>query len=559
MNRIKVKHLVAALFLMASFAPRAEAAPHQMQITFGGNTNRSEALTNFPVLVVLSNNVGGASSFDFSNFVTTNGTDLRFVTNLSDTASLNYEIESWNTNAGQASYVWVQVPLIPTNGQGAIWANWGNTAASNQLACTTNGATWTNGYIGVWHMAMTNAAGLIPDSSASPHHGTNYSTTVTTGMVGYGRSLNGSACIDVTGVTRAAGPVTFEYWLRTSSSATPLFLTDCELGRLGTGINNTTAGKVSYYDGTWRAEVGSGLNNGVWHHVVFSLRSGNGTISVDGSVGGTGITYTETAIGGTVIIGGRYSRDLYRLTGDLDEVRISSESRSTNWVWACWLNQASNTVFNNYGAMTAAAPWVPQIQNRAPSGLTTTGATFNGWLVSTGTSATSVCLLWGENPNAWAHTNWLAGAWTNGSYPSTHLTLTPDRTYYYTFGAFNAATNVVDAAPVSVLAGTVAVRASRRESSAEQPGAFVISRPATATNGALAVHYTLGGTGVNGGDYDQLESPAVIPPGASEVRLPVVPSFSFGDTRPKMVTLSIAPGTYGVGVQNSATIVTSAQ
>ena len=146
--------LLAGFLLAAGVAPRAEAAAKQMQITFGGYTNKSEVLTNFPVLVVLSNNVG--QNFTFADFVTTNGYDLRFYTNAADTGSgLNYEIESWNTNAGQACYVWVQAPTIPTNGSGSIYAKWGDAANSNQLACTTNGAVWTNGYIGVWHFATT--------------------------------------------------------------------------------------------------------------------------------------------------------------------------------------------------------------------------------------------------------------------------------------------------------------------------------------------------------------------------------------------------------------------
>ncbi|MFZ4398357.1 MAG: DUF2341 domain-containing protein, partial [Kiritimatiellia bacterium] len=105
--------------MSAAFVLRAEAKPQQMMITFGGYTNRSETLTNFPVLVVLSNNVNG-SGFRYDDFLSPNGYDLRFVDNLTDANRLNYEIESWNTNG--ASYVWVQVPTIPTNGQGAIWA-----------------------------------------------------------------------------------------------------------------------------------------------------------------------------------------------------------------------------------------------------------------------------------------------------------------------------------------------------------------------------------------------------------------------------------------------------
>jgi hypothetical protein len=35
--------------------------------------------------------------------------------------------------------------------------------------------------------------------------------------------------------------------------------------------------------------------------------------------------------------------------GLVDEARISNISRSSNWVWACWMNQGSNSVFNSYG------------------------------------------------------------------------------------------------------------------------------------------------------------------------------------------------------------------
>jgi len=38
-----------------------------------------------------------------------------------------------------------------------------------------------------------------------------------------------------------------------------------------------------------------------------------------------------------------------RMVGALDEVRLASAARSSNWVWAAWMNQASNTVFATYG------------------------------------------------------------------------------------------------------------------------------------------------------------------------------------------------------------------
>ena len=220
-------------------------------------------------------------------------------------------------------------------------------------------------------------------------------------------------------------------------------------------------------------------------------------------------------------------------------------------------NGASGIVIVRYEADT------PNIANQPVTALTTTSATFNGLLASTGTSVAAVYVLWGEENGAatgrWTHNNkWKAGAWGSSTRPATNISLTPDRIYYYTFGAANATTNAVASPPVSFLAGAVGVKTSRRESSEDQPASFVIYRPATATNGALAVNYTLGGTGRNGRDYDWLDSPAIIPAGASEVRLPVFPSFIFGDQRPKMVTLTIAPGAYVIGTQSNATILTRA-
>jgi hypothetical protein len=82
----------------------------------------------------------------------------------------------------------------------------------------------------------------------------------------------------------------------------------------------------------------------------------------------------------------------------------------------------------------------------------------------------------------------------------------------------------------------------------------VISRPTTATNGALAVRYALGGTGVNGFDYDRLNTSVVIPQGASEVSLRVAPIFRFADKQSKLVSLIIVPEGYMTGASSTASM-----
>jgi hypothetical protein len=43
------------------------------------------------------------------------------------------------------------------------------------------------------------------------------------------------------------------------------------------------------------------------------------------------------------------------LIGTLDELRVSAQARSSNWVWATWMNVASNASFATVGAVTNLA------------------------------------------------------------------------------------------------------------------------------------------------------------------------------------------------------------
>ena len=571
--------------LLAAMTPQANATPQQMQITLAGYTNRTETLTNFPVLVVLSNNVGG-SGFTFANFVTTNGTDLRFVTNATDTSDLNYEIESWNTNAGQASYVWVQASTIPPDGSGVIWVKWGDTANSNQLACTTNGATWDSNYCGVWHLPNGTTLGLNDSTSNGYNLANNGGVATATGQIGGGASSPSStawASCGNKGLTFGAGDMlTVEAWVRRSvvSSYCPILsltagpsLTkrNFEFDFNGQGVGETTAQSIALHyrnsaDNAWTAfwHTTADTDTTAWHHYEASLTFGTaGSIAIykDGSAVGASST-NGANIPATAGITGIYlftAGSSEFLNGSGDEVRFSKGiSRSSNWVWACYVNQASNTLFNSYGQ--AGAPSVPVIQNQTVSTVTTTGATFNGYLVSTGTSATAVYVLWGGTNGAvsgsWANTNlWNPGDWTNNSFPSTNIGLTAGQNYYYTFGASNATTNVTASSPQYLITGALTVQATdpTGRSNAFDTATFTVSRPATCTNEALVVNYTLGGTATNFTDYivAPTSGAAVIAQGQTNCMITVTPVFKIDVA--KTVVLTLASGAYAIGSANSDT------
>ncbi|MEM7393170.1 MAG: hypothetical protein AAF492_12565, partial [Verrucomicrobiota bacterium] len=146
-------------------------------------------LTNFPVLIKLDTSI---AKFDYADFLSPEGHDLR-IWNKDKTRELNYEIDTWNTN--EASYVWVQVPVL-TNNQFHIWATWGIEVWTNQPVYSTNGAVWSNGYVGVWHMHDEE----LVDATGNGNFGVGVNIVTGMGYVGGGVAFNGDdlSIIDVT-------------------------------------------------------------------------------------------------------------------------------------------------------------------------------------------------------------------------------------------------------------------------------------------------------------------------------------------------------------------------
>ena len=83
----------------------------------------------------------------------------------------------------------------------------------------------------------------------------------------------------------------------------------------------------------------------------------NGTAS-SGSLYIDGVNFaTAAGIGSIdsnrVVYLGSFADGQAKFNGMLDEVRIDALERSSNWVWATWLNAASNQTFAVFGAATA--------------------------------------------------------------------------------------------------------------------------------------------------------------------------------------------------------------
>ena len=165
-KQLTVLALAAMLTVGAASAGLYDSWGYKAQVQFSGYS-RTETLTNFPALVVLSNNC--FSGFSYSQFKS--GTnDLAFTADAAGTMNLNYEIDTWNTNG--SSYVWVQVPALVGNSTITVW--WSG-VTNSAPASQTNGTTWDSGFHGVWHLKET--SGAQADSTTNQKNSTSINVT----------------------------------------------------------------------------------------------------------------------------------------------------------------------------------------------------------------------------------------------------------------------------------------------------------------------------------------------------------------------------------------------
>jgi hypothetical protein len=339
------RQLVVGFGLGLWIAWSAAAGPlydwnYRMKIKFTGYTGE-ETLTNFPVLAVLKTDMPGFSYALFSDPV--NGGDMRFCD--TNNTILNHEIELWNSNG--SSYVWVQVPSIASSND-FIWAYFGG-PDTNPPPSVTNGATWSQGYRGVWHLGGNEAT----DSTSNRLDGKVYGCAGITGIVGTARNFDGNDYVGLgTGTNPLQGMAAFSvsWWMyETSHQAGAQISSDPYPASTNRFIlqDNYPNFQPLYADG----RVFSNCNyhiDGRWHFyslTVASVSGGTWSFYVDGVMKGS--TNWNFVAGNFEMQFGKHETAYF--IGGLDEIRLSAAVRSPEWVQACYMNGASNSMFNSYG------------------------------------------------------------------------------------------------------------------------------------------------------------------------------------------------------------------
>ena len=336
----------------------------RMKVSIAGY-DRSETLTNFPVLVKFS--PGLTNGFAYSQFCSPLGYDLRFKDE-TGTQDLNFEIETWNTNG--ESLVWVQVPQLTNHA--CFWATWGDFALVNSpAACSTSGAAWDSTYRAVWHMKEGSGTALH-DSTANANHGVLYQGAAwTPGRAGNALLLDGTTPSYVNAGTNASLSLTNRFTLSAwilpatyhtngyfglrngflsrgpTSASTLNYALETKDSTTVTFVKRTSAEGLIFYDFPIPALTAD------WTLVTMNVLDGNVSLSINGTFCGS-----KTVVGGIAFMPGTDtlylgcimpSRAETSFAGGLDEVRICSAIESSNRVWAGWMNLASNSVLVSFG------------------------------------------------------------------------------------------------------------------------------------------------------------------------------------------------------------------
>jgi hypothetical protein len=309
-------------------------------------------LTNFPLLVVFGPH---RPTFSYADFASDEGYDLRFTAE-GRKAFLNHEIEEWNTNGD--SYVWVQVPVL-SNGS-YITAYWGNADRTNVPGFAAN--TWSEGYAAVWHLAedVTDelADGTHLDSSGRENHGAQSYNGPIAGIVSGAQSFDGMNdqinCGNGADLSQP-GDKTLSAWICPDTIAGERGLASkwgnswCwVLGHDGTDLGRSAI----YFDG-WRI-AGSVVATSAWTQVavVYDDDLNSVTFYRNGVIDGAAVEYWGPGTDGDLTIGQRGGGASW-FDGSIDETRISNVPRSSDWIWATWLNIASNDTFCAFGCVTS--------------------------------------------------------------------------------------------------------------------------------------------------------------------------------------------------------------
>ncbi len=322
------------------------------------NTNQ----TNFPVLVSITDtDLKDTSQASPGHVGQSDGGDI-FFTSSNGTAKLSHEIEKYDNTTGNL-IAWVKVPVLSVSADTVIYLYYGNASTANQWD-TAN--VWDSNYKMVQHLSDATTSTTI-DSTSNANNGTklaaNEPIETLSGQINEAQSFDGGndyvdagngASLNIT------DNITVEAWIKPTipQPRTWASIIDKKLS-YGIQINGgTSKAFFELYVGSsqkYRYFNTVLINNWTLLTAVYTKSTGNIDTYTNGVLdnGASGLPAAGSSIDvniNNVIIGKEEPGGSNDFLGIIDEVRISSFIRSSDWITTEYNNQSSPETFYNLGS-----------------------------------------------------------------------------------------------------------------------------------------------------------------------------------------------------------------
>jgi YD repeat-containing protein len=381
-NRILI--LILGAIILSPVIASAEYA-YQKPIMID-HTKVSATLTNFPVLVSISNDN------DLKNHVTSvNGYDLVFKDGSG--TKLAHELERWDGSTGTL-VAWVKIPSLSSATDRVIYMLYGDSGVTTSQENKTG--VWDSNFKGIWHLKEVSGPAKDSTSNSNDLSSTGNTTFDVEGTIGKavnfgssGGKLYGGSSISPT------SQMTLSAWINPSSLGGGEGGWDAIAGKVSN--SNWNDGFILYYQGGLlqfsksiysTAAKQSFSTIGSWSYVAGTYDSSDGVLRlyINANTPATMTTSGNISTNGSNFQIGLAPAYNYRFNGVIDEVRISSVARSTDWILTEYRNQSSPSTFYTVGSESQSSditvPVVtalvfPNVYNNLAVPITTFTATDN--------------------------------------------------------------------------------------------------------------------------------------------------------------------------------------
>jgi hypothetical protein len=319
------------------------------------STDIDTALTDFPVLVYLSNSSSGENDEDVS-FVfdeIENSSKKIAVTTSDGTTQCYVEIEKWD-DVNEQAWLWVKVPSLSSTDDTDLYLYYDKDHVDNTNFIGDPNSTaaeniWDSSFVAVWHLGeLTGGTGAIIDSTSKQNDGSDNGGPAlgATGKIGNAIQFDGSndsIIVPDDASLRLGDGLTIEAWINIDTWGDWEDIVFKGGGNAGDSdyqfaLVNSGLAWDGTYNGNWRSkyfptskDTGTWIYTAVTHDTLTVKCYRNG--SEISSQSDEGTIYESTY---QLAISQEDAANRGYLHGKIDEVRVSKMNRSAAWIKATY-------------------------------------------------------------------------------------------------------------------------------------------------------------------------------------------------------------------------------